>query len=541
MKKITTTNKKVEKKLGKIKNEVLNCKKCSLYRTRTCPVIGKGSHQAKIIFIGEAPGASEDKTGRPFCGTAGQSLDELLNSIKLKREDIYMCNILKCLDGPSGVKTEEGWRRINWIYRHKYKGKVYCVNSKNQLILSNIVSSNRSLVENRKVYKLSLNHWRKSSNGLVGAVMTGDHYVLTNHGWRQIRDLKKKDKVHTGCFLHSQETYEALIGTMFGDATINRKSNTLAIVHSWRQKDYLIHLAALFNREDKIKKVLNKKYISFAFTVPANPCFRYLRDIFYRKGKKKIIPETLKNYSLISLAYHFMDDGYLRIRPPRNPSAEIATLGFEIEGLKLLSRKIKSLGINNYIRRYRICFNTKETEKLSILIAPYIPKCMNYKLIPKHWQIKKHKLGGRPIPFYDTFQLIRRKPDYKYVYDIEVEKYHNFLTRSGIVHNCRPPGNRGPQPEEIEACSPYLLRQIGIIKPKIICTLGNYATAFLMERYGLKDKIQGISKIHGKIFEIKISWGLVRIISLYHPAVVIYNRDMKVVLKKDFRLLEKFK
>ena len=86
----------IEEKLKKIKEEVLACKKCSLYKTRKYPVIGMGNHQAKIIFIGEAPGAQEDKTGNPFCGRAGKMLDELLNSVDIERKDIYITNILKC-------------------------------------------------------------------------------------------------------------------------------------------------------------------------------------------------------------------------------------------------------------------------------------------------------------------------------------------------------------------------------------------------------------------------------------------------------------
>ena len=88
--------KKTEEELKKIKEEVLGCKKCSLYKIRTCPVIGEGNHRAKIIFVGEAPGAHEDKTGRPFCGAAGKVLDEVLESIGIKRKEIYICNILKC-------------------------------------------------------------------------------------------------------------------------------------------------------------------------------------------------------------------------------------------------------------------------------------------------------------------------------------------------------------------------------------------------------------------------------------------------------------
>jgi len=98
----------------------------------------------------------------------------------------------------------------------------------------------------------------------------------------------------------------------------------------------------------------------------------------------------------------------------------------------------------------------------------------------------------------------------------------------------RPPGNRDPQPEEIQACSLYLERQIKIIKPKIICSLGRYSAIFLMEKFGLKDKIEGISKIHGKVFKSKDF----TIIPFYHPAVATYNPNMKTILKEDFKVLK---
>ncbi len=83
-------------KMKKIRDEVISCKKCSLYTSRILPVIGQGDHQAKIVFIGEAPGANEDRTGYPFCGASGKILDGLLDSIGLDRKDVYICNLLKC-------------------------------------------------------------------------------------------------------------------------------------------------------------------------------------------------------------------------------------------------------------------------------------------------------------------------------------------------------------------------------------------------------------------------------------------------------------
>lgn len=105
----------------------------------------------------------------------------------------------------------------------------------------------------------------------------------------------------------------------------------------------------------------------------------------------------------------------------------------------------------------------------------------------------------------------------------------------------RPPKNRDPLKEEIEACTPYLVKQIKVINPKVICTLGNYATAFMMKKYGLQDSIEGISKIHGKVFEIKDLFQTLKIVPLYHPAVATYNINMMGVLKEDFKILKSFR
>ncbi len=90
---------KRDKKLKNILGRIWILKESPLYSYRTenhyYPVIGEGAHDAKIMFIGEAPGEKEAQTGRPFCGAAGKLLDQLLESINLKRADVYISNIVK--------------------------------------------------------------------------------------------------------------------------------------------------------------------------------------------------------------------------------------------------------------------------------------------------------------------------------------------------------------------------------------------------------------------------------------------------------------
>lgn len=100
----------------------------------------------------------------------------------------------------------------------------------------------------------------------------------------------------------------------------------------------------------------------------------------------------------------------------------------------------------------------------------------------------------------------------------------------------RPPNNRNPSMEEIKNHTPFLLRQISIIKPEVICTLGNYATKFAIAGFKPEgmNKIEGITSLHGAPREIN---GLV-IFPLYHPAAMLYNGGLRKILENDFEKLK---
>ena len=81
---------------GELVQQIHSCTRCTLSQKRTNAVPGEGSRNAEIMFIGEGPGFNEDRDGRPFVGPAGKLLDEMLASIDLKREDVYITNVIKC-------------------------------------------------------------------------------------------------------------------------------------------------------------------------------------------------------------------------------------------------------------------------------------------------------------------------------------------------------------------------------------------------------------------------------------------------------------
>ena len=99
------------------------------------------------------------------------------------------------------------------------------------------------------------------------------------------------------------------------------------------------------------------------------------------------------------------------------------------------------------------------------------------------------------------------------------------------VLKCRPPGNRDPQPDEIESCEPHLFRQIELIEPKVIATLGNFATKLLSGRP------LGITRVHGQEQALTIAGRSVLLYPLYHPAAALYTPAMLKVLEADFARL----
>ena len=82
--------------LEELRKEVENCRKCSLFRTRTQVVFGVGSSEADLMFVGEAPGYYEDVQGEPFVGPAGKLLDKMIERIGLSRKQVYIANVIKC-------------------------------------------------------------------------------------------------------------------------------------------------------------------------------------------------------------------------------------------------------------------------------------------------------------------------------------------------------------------------------------------------------------------------------------------------------------
>jgi uracil-DNA glycosylase family 4 len=241
------------------------------------------------------------------------------------------------------------------------------------------------------------------------------------------------------------------------------------------------------------------------------------------------------------LAVWYMDDGHLSTRSIRHPRAEIATCGFAEEDLSILRAGLTQLGLTGEARRGRLYFGATTTRSLSGLIAPYVPPSMRYKLHPD--------VEGR-VPFDPTrtvpgdAEVLFDEADVRDITDryrsdvtffcIDVEETHNFVTTGGVVHNCRPPQNRDPLPDEIAACRPWLDAQIRLVDPKMVVTLGNFAAKTLLET------TTGITRLRGRTYPFQGR----QLLPTFHPAAALHAQGRRTAgpspleaMEGDFRVL----
>jgi uracil-DNA glycosylase family 4 len=267
----------------------------------------------------------------------------------------------------------------------------------------------------------------------------------------------------------------------------------------------------------------------------AHRSLRVLRQDFYDSRKR--VPGWMESrLNERMLAFWFMDDGYLRVRSGgRQPLAEIATVGFTEADLQVLLCGLARLGLPAKASRGRLYFDVPTTKALCERIAPFVPPSMRYKLHPEVESSlpfdPDRLVAGPPEVLYDEVEIEdvtdRPRTDTTF-FCIDVQETHNFVTAGGVVHNCRPPGNRDPMPDEIEACEGYLFRQISLIEPKLVATLGNFATKLL------SGKQHGITRVHGEPQQARVGGLEITLYPLYHPAAALYTPAMLRTLEEDF-------
>lgn len=183
-----------KEQLEKLNKEMAACDKCILRSTCNRVVPGEGSAEAEIMFIGEGPGQKEDELGRPFVGAAGKFLDEMLGIINLKREDVYIANVVKCRPpgnrDPFPEEAESCWP---WLEK-----QIEIIDPKLIVMLGR--HSMERFLPNQKISQIHGKAMRRNIPGLGTRVFYALYHpaaALYNGGMRDllIKDFKQIPKV----------------------------------------------------------------------------------------------------------------------------------------------------------------------------------------------------------------------------------------------------------------------------------------------------------------------------------------------------------
>ncbi|NLC87938.1 MAG: uracil-DNA glycosylase [Clostridiaceae bacterium] len=173
-----------------LEKSIINCNKCKLYQNRNNIVFGVGNKQAKIMFIGEGPGADEDKEGTPFVGKAGQLMNKALEGLGIKREELYIANVVKCRPLSNRVpEQDESEVCINYLRNQVMLVKPKIIVLLGSTALKNILGSKYSItacrgkwVEKKQIYYMPTWH--------PAALLRDENKKI--QFWKDLKEVKRR-------------------------------------------------------------------------------------------------------------------------------------------------------------------------------------------------------------------------------------------------------------------------------------------------------------------------------------------------------------
>jgi len=360
----------------------------------------------------------------------------------------------ECFLGSTPVLLEDmTYEKIGNIVKHKKEKKVLSYNLKtNKIESKKIIGYFRKKVNLQKTITIKTQHGNKFT-------CTDNHKILTDKGYKRADKLQKKSIIYEIRNKIPSNIKQVLLGTILGDGYLGKMKNTvrLKMNHSYKQLKYITYKRDIISKVIDCSKLsttdrINKDTFGDKFTGYNTKSSWFLTDIYpliYKNKKKYINKKIFNQFTYISLAFLYMDDGSMS----KSGNAHLHICGFSNEEVKMfsmfLNKKFKLKNTAYITGKYpSIRFSKESSLKLFKNISPYVIPSMRYKL------------AGDLLPFDNDFfnnctKSYEIKPakikniDYKKhkwtveVFDIEVEDNHNFLVGnnyslglSNIVSNC---------------------------------------------------------------------------------------------------------
>ena len=363
----------------------------------------------------------------------------------------------KCVSGKSLVRTNQGMISIRKIVNQKLPVLVYSYNEDSRVVeLKPILEYHRVPQTDKSHYKIGV-AVKGKGNREKYIQCTEDHKILTPHGWLEAKDIIVGETVYH--FIeegYPQVLKEMLLGTLLGDSSLIHKGTYIAVVicQGEKQKEYF---------DDKVKLAGNfacpiVEYITgfgstaYRFILKSNLwLYEYAIKNILREDKVVLTKRWMQDITPISLAFWYMDDGSLLNREDPSLGERIIfnTQAYSIEECELLKNMLQRFNIESTIHNkscYKgniISVGVEDAKKFFSLVAPYIVPSMKYKL-PKTYENTPYVLGFYPFPemsgMVETKVLsVEKLPPKSFgdvMFDITIERNHNYFADSVLVHNC---------------------------------------------------------------------------------------------------------
>jgi uracil-DNA glycosylase family 4 len=491
------------------------------------------------VVIGEGPGADEDAQGLPFVGRAGQLLTKMLDAVKLSRDEVYICNTVKCFISPRVlIYTADGFRPIKDLragdlvltHRGRFRPVTY-------------VRPRDVLPKGSKVVRFSIKAGTHRHARPIYLTVTPEHPFLIDGIWKAASEIRGGDHVRTlgdqcevcgRTFLVRYDRYD-------------RRSFRTCSTHC--------HNKRIFHGPEaraKVNKTLLEQYAdgrrnASTIALAANNRTRALVAAGIAKLQHMTPGERRKS----------------RIALAANVSAGLrrGIVGFGESELELILKRLSvtythlfALPDTSYV--FDFCL---PDEKILIEVrGPSFNGGLSERALVKERLAKEHgylvlnlwwaQIIDQPSTIEELLRRILRNHRDEYVfvdaevasvetrrtkadfrlYNVGVEDDESYVAAGVVSHNCRPPGNRNPEADELAACAPFLAEQFGVIQPKVILSLGSVATQAL-----LRTK-EPIGKLRGRVH----SYGNAVLIPTFHPAFLLRNpgQDYKRMAFEDLKL-----
>lgn len=426
-----------------------------------------------------------------------------------------------CLVSKSKILLADGnTKTIQEIVETKYEGSVLGVDNNGKLVPSKI--KNWFINGSTKEWlKISYQRPKQRGNSHFTIVCTPNHeiYNVTHNKYSKAKELIIGNEVLCGHFVSDIPYHikQILIGKMLGDGSLGRQS--IVFGHKKEHKEYIDYtLKSLGYLAGNYQQPILSGYGTEMLRARTKSC-ESIKDLFsdwFVGGQKQIPPLIL---SPISLAFWYMDDGSLSHTEYQEDRLAIATNGFSEQSVDNLIEALKKIdikGIKYQSSGWRIRINKEDASKFFMLITPYIPKCMQYKL-PKIYR------GNSPISFPDiqlsdiTKQTCKKIVNISWFpiknmnqkkYDIETDT-HNFFVNNCLVHNSNfragniPKKNKDWGDEKQEFI--YGSHNIQLFGNRgKNCYYGEDIYGKIAERYNLAEMVPSDYIIYGEVFGLGV-------------------------------------